>query len=154
MTITFRSIATAATAALFLHLAVVAPRAAAQAHIQAAEDHILRASTVSASNLSDEMRNEYGIPLAANTAVLNVTVQRKTDGAPRNVPARLEVQARNLYGMETGVEMRKVVANGLVSYLGTYEFLPRETLDFRITAHPEGTQQSVTLEFRDRLGHR
>ncbi|HZF78343.1 MAG TPA: hypothetical protein VEZ89_00995, partial [Rubrivivax sp.] len=44
--------------------------------------------------------------------------------------------------------------NGMVSYMGSYRFLPREVLDFHITAQPEGRQQALTLKFRDRLGRR
>lgn len=127
---------------------------AAQAHVETRGDYVLGASTVSAANLPDTVREQHGIPVDPNTAVLNVTVQRKADGVLRNVPARLDVRARNLYGVETGVDMREVVANDLVSYMGTYRFLPREVLDFQITAPPEAAQQAITLQFRDRLGRR
>lgn len=154
MTVSFHSFTAAAATAVLACLSAAASTAAAQAHVQTSGAYVIRASTVSADNLPSAMREEYGIPTARNTAVLNVTVQRKTDGAMRNVPARLDVQTRTLLGVESGVDMRTVVANDFVSYLGTYHFLPREVLDFRITAHPEGSQQAITLEFRDRLGHR
>jgi hypothetical protein len=137
-----------------LALAAAPLPALAQAHAEEQGDHILRASTVGARNLPESMREKHDIPLGQNTAVLNVTVQRKADGMTRNVPARLEVEARNTLGAPTPLEMREVVANGMISYLGVYEFLAREVLDFRITAHPKGTEQSLTLEFRDRLGRR
>ena len=153
MTFTTRSITTAAaTAAFAACVLTAAPRAAAQAHVQESGEYVLRASTVSAENLPQAMREKYGISTDRNTAVLNITVQRKTGGAAHNVTARLEVSARNLAGLETSVDMREVVANDLVSYMGAYSFLPREVLDFRITAHPLENQQAITLEFRDRLG--
>ncbi|MGE1125620.1 DUF4426 domain-containing protein, partial [Pseudomonas zeae] len=89
-----------------------------------------------------------------NTAVLNVTVQQRVDGTERNVPARLDVSARSLSGVQTTVEMREFVANDLVSYMGSYPFLPREVIDFRVTAYPQGTGEAITLSFRDRLGRR
>lgn len=142
-----------AAAPLFVAmLAVMSSGVSAQMHVQKNGDYILRASTVSAANLPPSMRTEHGIPSTPNTAVLNVIVQRQVEGALRNVPARLEVQASNLLGAQTAVDMRSVVENNLVSYLGTYNFLPREVLNFRITARPEGAKQSITLEFRDRLG--
>ena len=102
------------------------------------------------------MLEEYGISSTGNTAVLNVTVQKQADGRPRNVPAQVQVQvqARNLLGVETSVDMRRVVANDHVSYLGVYSFLPRQVLDFEISAHPEGAAEPITLQFRDRLGQR
>jgi hypothetical protein len=147
-------IARLAVTAVLALLAATLQVAFAQSHIEERGDHVLRASTVSASNLPDAMREEHSIPTDPNTAVLNVVVQRKADGATRNVPARIEVEARNTLGAPTPVEMREVVANGMVSYLGVYSFLPREVLDFRITAQPKGSDETVTLEFRDRLGRR
>jgi hypothetical protein len=144
-----------ATACLLLAgLCAVAPPASAQAHVQTQGDYVMRVSTVSAANLPSAMLQEYGISSSANTAVLNVTVQQQAVGGPRNVPAQVQVQARNLLGVETSVDMRNVVANDFVSYLGVYNFLPREVLDFYVSAHPEGAAQPITLQFRDRLGQR
>lgn len=123
-----------------------------QPHVKEDGAYLLRASTVSAQALPEEMRREHGIPLDPGKAVLNVTVQKKADGRTYNVPARLEVAAHNLMGVPTGVNVRSVTANGMVSYLGVYDFLPREVLNFRILAWPEGADSSIELTFTDRLG--
>lgn len=116
------------------------------------DGYVLRASTVAARNLPPSMREAHGIPDDPRAAVLNVTVQQQTDaGAPRNVAADVRVQARNLYGVTTDVQLRRVEAAGRVSYLGIYRFLPREVLDFVVVAQPVGTPISLRLEFRDRL---
>jgi len=154
MNITFSSIIPAAATTVLVCLAVAALPSKAQPIVETSGNYVLRASTVSAANLPDAMRKKHGIPTASNTAVLNVTVQYTSDGVLRNIPARLEVRARNLLGVETGVDMRGVVANDMVSYMGSYRFLPREVLDFQITAYPEGVQRPITLQFRDRLGRR
>jgi hypothetical protein len=114
----------------------------AWAQVQSEGDYVLRASTVSAAELTNAMRTEHNIPDPPHTAVLNVTVQRKSNGALLNIPARLDVRIRNLLGVETAVDMRPVVANELISYLGVYFFLPREVLDIQVTAQPEGAQQT------------
>lgn len=137
-----------------LVLSVAAAAVQAQPHEAQTPEHVLRASTVDASSLPDAMRRHHGIPLRANTGVLNVILLRLVDGHQRNVPAELDVRARNLYGIETPVEMRQVVADGFVSYLGVYDFVPHQVLDFRITARPVGKGAALTLEFRDRLGQR
>ncbi|CAM5784016.1 DUF4426 domain-containing protein [Rhizobacter fulvus] len=147
--------ATAAAAlALAACLSATAPPAAAQSHVKNSGDYRLRASTTSAANLPPAVREEHGIPTDPNTAVLNVTVQHQEGGAMRNVAARLEVQVHNLLGARSPVAMREVTANDRVSYMGTYRLLPREVLDFRVTAHPEGARRAITLQFRDRLGRR
>jgi hypothetical protein len=154
MTVHFHFFTRAAATAFLAGLSVAAPTVAAQPHIQTEGDYVVRASTVSANVLPRAMREQYGIPATSNTAVLNVTVRRKSNGALINVPAELEVRARNLLGVETPVQMQTVVANDLVSHMGTYQFLPREVLDFEITAQPEGAEQAISLQFRDRLGRR
>lgn len=154
MTTSFHSITTAAATAVLLCLTVAALPARAQAHEETSGDYVLRASTVNAANLPETMRVQHGIGLDPHTAVLNVTVQRKGEGTLHNVPARMIVRSRNLQGEEAGVDMRETVANERVSYMGTYRSHPGEVLDFRITAHPEGVQQAITLSFRNRLGPR
>jgi hypothetical protein len=154
MTVNFQFFPRAAAAALLAGLSLAAFTAAAQPHVQTEGDYVIRASTVSATVLPRAMREQYGIPSTSNTAVLNITVQRKSNGALSNVPAELEVRARNLLGLETPVQMQTVVANDLVSHVGTYQFLPHEVLDFDITARPEGAEQAISLQFRDRLGGR
>jgi Domain of unknown function (DUF4426) len=115
------------------------------------DKYVLRASTVAAQNLPQAMRDRHGIPDDPRAAVLNITLQRSDAGAPRNVAADVSVQARNLYGVKTDVQLRRVEADGQVSYLGVYHFLPREVLDFEIVARPEGAPNRLRLEFRDRL---
>lgn len=115
------------------------------------DGYVLRASTVAAQNLPQSMREAHGIPDDPRAAVLNVTVQQTDAGAPRNVAADVSVQARNLYGVTTDVQLRRVEAAGQVTYLGVYRFLPREVLDFVVVAQPVGAPNSLRLEFRDRL---
>lgn len=155
MTSTHRFIAVAASAAtLFLTLTAAPLRAVAQEHVQQAGEFTVLASTVSAADLPDAMRKKYAIRKGRGTGVLNVTVQRKSDGVQRNVAAKVDVQARNLLGVETEVKLREIVANDQVSYLGVYRFPPSEVLDFRVIARPQGAPQPITLEFRHTLGER
>ena len=124
----------------------------AQPHVKEDGDYILWASTVSAQALPEAMRNKYGIPPGPGKGMLNVTVQRKLGGEVRNVPARIDVPAHDLMGIPTSVDLQQVSAQAMVSYLGVYDFLPREVLDFRILAWPQGSDSSIELAFTDRLG--
>lgn len=135
-------------------LALVPVLAWGQAHEKHEGNYVLRASTVSAEALPEPMRRAHGIPSGPGKAVLNVTVQRQLGSETRNVPARVEVTAQNLMGVTTSVDLRQVSANGMVSYLGVYDFLPREVLNFRIRAWPQGADSSIELSFTDRLGRR
>ncbi|HUG20987.1 DUF4426 domain-containing protein [Piscinibacter sp.] len=150
----FRNVHRRLAGSLVLLAAFAAAGAAAQPHVAESGDYVLRASTVSTHNLPQQMLEKHGIAADPRKAVLNVTVHRKGAAAGPNLAAQVTAQARNVGGIETAVTMRKVVADGFVTYLGVYDFLPREVLDFRVTARPEGSTETLELEFRDRLGRR
>ena len=163
MNLSLSCVIPAAATAVLWGLSVAATPSQAQSHVEASGNYVLRASTASTarlsdvsdvSDVSDAMHEEHGIRTASYTAVLNVTVLHASGGVLRNMPARVQVSARNMLGAEAGVDMREVAADNMVSYLGTYRLLPREVLDFQITAYPEGAHQAITLQFRDRLGWR
>lgn len=126
-------------------------QANAQPHQVVRDGYALRASTVVSTALDPQTARSHGIEREPGRGVLNVMVEKAT--APReNVPAEVTAVARNLAGMEREVPMREARApNGMVSYIGGYEFAPREVLDFIITARPRGHPDELSLEFRDRL---
>ncbi len=126
----------------------------AQAHQKTVGDLTLRASTVSADSLPLGALQRHEIARGAGKALLNVTVMRSSGGVRRHIPARVEVEARNAGGLATNVEVREVVENGRVTYPGVYDFLPREVIDFRISAQPLDSERIVRLKFRHRLGRR
>lgn len=131
-----------------------APAVLAQPHEQQFGDYVVRASTTSALSLPPGMREQHGIPSTGQHAVLNVIVQAPGERGLVNRRADIEVRAHNPMGHPTSIEMREVVENGFVSYLGVYEFLPREVLNFTVTARPVGSTRELVLKFRDRLGRR
>jgi hypothetical protein len=63
----------------------------------------------------------------------------------------VSVVARNLTGRARDIPVRQTQENGYISYLGAYEFVNGEVLDFAVTARPEGNQEALSLRFRDRL---
>lgn len=136
----------------FLLFVCSAPPALAQPHEQQFGDYVVRASTTSALSLPTVVREQHRIPSTGQHAVLNVIVQDRGDRGLVNGRASIVVRAHNLMGNPTSIEMREVVENGFVSYLGVYEFLPREVLDFTVTVTPAGSTRELVLKFRDRLG--
>ncbi|WP_442968698.1 DUF4426 domain-containing protein [Ramlibacter sp.] len=72
--------------------------------------------------------------------------------ALRPVPARVDAGLVPL-GRAATIEMREVREDGRISYVGTYDFLPREVIDFRITATPLDARlgPALSLAYRDRM---
>lgn len=122
-----------------------------QAHTRQFGDYTLRASTVGTQNLSAETAREHGIERSPRRAVLNVTVLKKEAGVERTVPAKVQVYARNLAEHRRDIDMRETVAGSFISYMGTYDFVHGETLDFTVSAQPEGSAKPLSMSFRDRM---
>ena len=137
-------------AALLIATCVLA--AAAQPQEVSRDGYTLRSSTILSTAVAPRTAREHGIEPSPSRGVLNVVVQREGQAASGNLPAEVTAIARNLAGMERDIPMREAQApNGWVSYVGTYEFAPREVLDFIVTARPQGSQTELSLKFRDRL---
>jgi len=122
-----------------------------QAHTRQLGDYTLRSSTVSSENLPAETARAHGIERNPRRGIVNVTVLKNEAGIDKPVPARLQVQTLNLAGQRRDINMRPITAAGRISYLGVYEFVHGEVLDFTVTAQPENVGQPLDLTYRDRL---
>lgn len=133
--------------------AVSGLQVAAQPHEASRGDLVLRGSTVSSGMIDAATAERHGIPRSPDVGVLNVLLARSQGGTLRPMPAQVEAEAWSLSGVRQRLAMREVRENGRVSYLGTYDFLPREVIDFRITARPEDRPDvpALSLAFRDRM---
>ena len=132
-------------------MAATCAEAFAQAHEKRVGPWVLRGSTVSSETFDETAARTHGIDPGPTRAVLNVTLSRASDEPRANLRADVEASITDLAGRSIDVPMREVVGNGMVSYLGTVDFAPRQVLDFRIVARPHPDGAPITLEFRDRM---
>ncbi|MEO8654933.1 MAG: DUF4426 domain-containing protein [Ramlibacter sp.] len=133
-------------------LAGIACGAAAQPREVTRGDLVLRSSTVSSERIDPATASRHGIEPSPNRAVLNVVVLR---GRKREtIPADVTAASRSLTGVRRRIDLKEVRENGRVSYVGSYEFLPKEVLDIEITAKPLRPDQSrpLKLSYRERMG--
>lgn len=136
-----------------LALAACAASSQAQVHETRQGDHLLRSSTVASDLLDPVTAQQNGIEPVVSRAVLNVLVLKRSGAADIPVRATVTASMQDLAGMRSDIRLREVTDNGQVSYLGTYDFLPREVIDFEITALPEGGQPGsmLKLSYRARM---
>jgi hypothetical protein len=123
----------------------------AQAHEKRVGAYVLRSSTVASQNIDAATARAHGVNPEPTLGVINVMVSHVSDPAGQNVPADVSVSATSLTGRRRHIDMRQVVDNGMISYLGTYHFEPREVLDFAVTARPDHVKKGITLVYRDRM---
>ena len=122
-----------------------------QAHVIKEGDFTLRASTVSSETLPESTAHANGIERDPRRGVLNVSIHHRNESQDRNVRGDVQATARNLSGQKRDIPMKEIDANGYVSYLGTYDFVRGEVIDFLIDARPQGSEQKLSLTFRDRM---
>lgn len=137
-----------------LLLASAALGAQAQPHEARSDGWILRGSTVASDRIDSTAAKRHGIEPSSTRGVLNVVLlkPKSASSAEVTVPGKVTASMRNLAGVQLDIEMREVRVNGWITYMGTYEFLPREVIDFRIQAIPAGRSgPPITLRFRDRM---
>lgn len=132
-------------------LATMVSSAAAQPHEARRGDLVLRSSTVASDRIDPATARNHGIEPSPTRGVLNVVLLRGRE--ERTVPAEVRATAVSLSGVRQDIEMREVRANDRVSYMGTYDFLPKEVVDFEVAATPLRPAESrpLTLKHRDRM---
>lgn len=125
----------------------------AQAHEIRQGDYLLRSSTVASERIDPASAAQHAIVPAASRAVLNVLVLRHGGEAGTPIAAEVTASMQNLAGVRRDISLREVKENGRVSYVGSYEFLPREVIDFHITALPAGAEPDgmLKLSYRERM---
>lgn len=122
-----------------------------QAHTQQVGVYTLQSSTTNSENLSEESAKAHGIDRDPRRAVLNVVVLKNDAELDTTVPAKVQAYATNLAGQLKKIDMRRVAVAGRISYLGSYRFAHGEVLDFTIKAKLEGSRETLSLTFRERL---
>jgi Domain of unknown function (DUF4426) len=125
--------------------------AAAQPREVTRGDLVLRSSTVASERIDPATASRHGIEPSPNRAVLNVVLLRGPKREP--VPAEVTALSRNLAGVRRDIELKEVRENERVSYVGSFEFLPKEVIDIEITARPVQPDQArpLTLSYRERM---
>lgn len=124
---------------------------AAQTQEVRSGDLTLRSSTVSSERIDPATAARHGIEPSPTTAVLNVVLLRGSAQEP--VPAEVSATARSLAGVRQDIGMREVRENGRVSYVGSYDVLPRGVIDLEVKAKPrqEPKSPAMVLRYRERM---
>ncbi len=109
-------------------------------------DYVVFYSAQSTADLPQEVAAAYGIARTANSAMLNVSIQRKSD--QRAVAGAIEVAAVNLTGQLKHVTMRRIDEQEAIYYLGVTNVDNRETLIYTIYVTPEGGTEAASIRFK------
>ena len=115
-------------------------------------DYVLHFNAVTSDLVSPEDAAKYGISRSRSNALLNVVILKKT-GEPAAVPISGDVSAKssNLTGQLKKVDLRKIAEGDSIYYIGVIPVANNETLNFEITARPEGSNEPLVVKFQQQF---
>lgn len=106
-------------------------------------------NAMTTDSLPAPMATAYGIQRSKSRALLNVSVIREepgTIGTP--VHADVRAVARNLFGQTRPIELREVVEDRAIYYIGTFPVTHREILTFDFEVLPRGGRYPLRATMR------
>ena len=137
--------------ALSLALAALLPAAAqAQSHDTTAHGFTLRSSTVNSQSIDPTVAAAHKITPAPDLYLISISINDNSkSGGAASVPAKVSVHARDMAGRTQEIKVTQERDNGYLSYMGTYQRLPKQTYAFDVTATPQGTSHPLELHYQD-----
>lgn len=126
----------------------------AQVHQREDGEYVVRANVLRADTLPPEALRRHAIEAGPGRFLLNVVVLRGGATGQKGVRADVKTNAEMLAGYDVDIDMKAVVEDGGVSYLGRFSVPPQASaIRFSVTVTPvEGRR--LTLDFTEQLAAR
>jgi hypothetical protein len=138
---------------LLLTLAAGAARAE-RAHVHG--EYTVHYNAVPTTVLSPDVTRHYGITRSGGRGLINIAVLRDASGAgdstatdaqPQAVRARVVAHVRALTGQRNPVELREIVEQDAIYYIGDFRVRGEELLRFELEVTPEGARRPIPVRF-------
>ena len=111
-------------------------------------DYVLHVNALGTNQLPPEVAQSAGIVRSDNRGMLNVVVLKKLDAREDQPTAgTVTVAAANLAGQFRSIDMRKVVEQDAIYYIGEFAVSNRETFVFDIDVVPENETRRLAVRF-------
>ena len=105
--------------------------------------------TFSSLKLSPEVAKNYEIERSGSRGYLNISVlKQNSDSLSVPVEAKISITAKNLYGQNKVVTLRKISENdGAIYYVSTFPVSSRETVTFNAQVWPMDSKEVIEIKF-------
>ena len=113
-------------------------------------DYVLHFTAIPTNTLTPEIASSYGITRSANRVLLNVSMLKKTEGAP-DVPVagKVSASAVNLNGQAKNLSVREIREGEAIYYVGDVAISGEEALVFSVEAQPaDATGVPLSVRFQ------
>ena len=112
-------------------------------------EYELHFNTLTTDRLDAGIAAEHDIVRSKNSALLNISVQRKQEiGTPTSVEAIVTASARNLTGQIRNIPIQMIREGDAIYYIGQTRIVNAETLIFTVEAIPESDERLLTVSFQ------
>jgi hypothetical protein len=110
--------------------------------------YVVHFNALATDQLPARVAREYRITRSKNRGMINITVLRKVLGSPgQPVHAFVEVTGTNLAGQYRRIPVREVREGNAIYYIGEFGVTHEETVRFDVQARPQGSPDTLKLEF-------
>lgn len=115
-------------------------------------DYTVHYNAFTSDSLQPSMAKAYGITRSKNRALVSISILKKTL-APLGKPVKAEVsaEANNLTGQWKTIPIREINDGGAIYYISEFRVAHKEVLTFKVTAKPEGSDQTLTVKFQQQF---
>ena len=102
------------------------------------------------------MAQSYGITRSEKGGLVNLVVLRKLDelGATEPVKASVTLNAANLTGQVKSSNIREIIDNESIYYIGEVSIDDRETINFDFDVQPDGSTRNLPIRFTHKFYER
>ena len=110
--------------------------------------YVVHFNALATDQLPARVAREYRITRSKNRGMINITVLRKVLGSPgQPVHAFVEVAGTNLAGQYRRIPVREVREGNAIYYIGEFGVTHEETVRFDVRVRPQGTPDTMQVEF-------
>ena len=99
--------------------------------------------------LTPEVAKNYHIGRSKTKGFVNIAVLKQKDGEISTpVEANIILTAKNFYGQNKQVELKKISENdGAIYYIGIFSVSNKETINFKAQVQPKDSKVAIDIKF-------
>ena len=135
----------------FLLLFTISPALLAENSTKA-DGYTIHHNAMTTTTLSPAIAKTYGITRSGNRGMINISLIKDKQGTMgASTQARVEVVLKRLIGRKDKVEMREIIEDNAIYYIGVFSVVNGEKIPFEISVTPKGSvktlKATLTQEF-------
>ncbi len=114
-------------------------------------NYTIHVNTLTTDQLPPEVAREYKIARSKSKAMLNVVMTENIDGVDKPVTGTVTTVARNLANQIKDMEMREIIEQDAIYYIGVISVDNEENIIFDVEATPANGSESFLMTYRQQF---